>query len=209
MPALVAQVVPPSVDVSALPALSTAAHSDAEGQEMSIGRLEPSTPLMRVQVGETAPGLVDVTTRPIKSTATHSVLGDATQDSPSNWVTGMKGGGSTSLAVHAPAPPVGFVEVTTLPPVSPATHSAADTQDMLRRGLVPSTFVTVHVAAAPSPGSVDVRTFPALSPATHRVGETQETLRMPVVPSALLVAQLPLVVGSVEVRTVPRSSTAT
>src|SRR5262245_71964 len=113
MPALVAQFAPPSVVVSALPALSTVAHSDTEGQAMSTSVLAPSTPMSRVQVGVAASGLLEYTTRPIRSTPTHSVVGVVVHDMPSSCVMGRNGfgGGSTSLIVHAPAPPVGFVEV--------------------------------------------------------------------------------------------------
>src|SRR6202035_5630214 len=85
---------------------------------------------------------------------------------PSTWVT-----------VQAVAPPVGSVEVMTLPTVSVATHRLTVGQltpmRRFRANLPASTGVTVHEEAPPV-GLVDVRTLRApvrslLSTATHRV----------------------------------------
>ena len=66
---------------------------------------------------------------------------------------------STCARLHAPAPPAGLAEVTTLPLSSPATHSVADAHESVSNGCRS----TVLVAHAPGPpaGSVDVITRPA------------------------------------------------
>jgi hypothetical protein len=76
--------------------------------------------------------------------------------------------------LHAAAPPVGFSDVTTLPPSSPATHTEADGHDTLTR-LLPFSWdsgVTVH-AGAPPVGSVEAATNDSPT-ATHKLGDAQE-----------------------------------
>ena len=70
-----------------------------------------------------------------------------------HWVVAV----STCARLHAPAPPAGLAELTTLPLSSPATHSVADAHESVRSGCRS----TVLVAHAPGPpaGSVDVSTL--------------------------------------------------
>jgi hypothetical protein len=68
---------------------------------------------------------------------------------------------STFVTVHAAAPPVGLVEVTTLSRVSTATQRLALAHETLVRfGEEASTDVTVH-ADVPPVGLVAVTTLPA------------------------------------------------
>ncbi len=119
-----------------------------------------------------------------------------------------------SLATfHAVLPPVGFVEVTTLPTASTATHSDADGQDTASRVFVPSIVARVH-AVAPPVGFVELSRCPELSTATHSEIEGQERvrtlLRKPVLGSMLADVQVVLESpGLVEVRTFPALSAAT
>ena len=75
---------------------------------------------------------------------------------------------STEDTVHAAAPPVGLVEVTTLPVPSTATHNVVLGQEIPLTGLLPSTFDTDH-AVAPPVGLTEVTTSPDPSAATHNV----------------------------------------
>ena len=83
---------------------------------------------------------------------------------------------STSLRLHAPAPPLGLVLASTLPEASPATHSDAEGHVIAWMTLgAPSGASTLtgepHV---PLTGSVEVTMEPLASPATHRVVVGQE-----------------------------------
>ena len=80
---------------------------------------------------------------------------------------------STLAFVHAAAPPVGLVDVSTLPWSSTATQSADDGHAMPSK---PRSLIRVIVQAAASPpGAVEVITSPAASMATHNDVEGHET----------------------------------
>src|SRR5450756_1420219 len=83
---------------------------------------------------------------------------------------------STLVTVQAPAPPVGLLEVTTLPAKSTATQRPLLGQDTPRRTLEPSTWVTVQ-AAAPPVGLLEVTTLALPSTATQRPLLGQDTRR--------------------------------
>jgi hypothetical protein len=82
---------------------------------------------------------------------------------------------STEVTVQAAAPPVGLLDVTTLPPLSKATHRPLLGQDTPDIELKKSTWVTVQ-AAAPPVGLLDVTTLPLWSTATQRLLLGQDTL---------------------------------
>jgi hypothetical protein len=94
---------------------------------------------------------------------------------------------------HADAPPVGFVEVSTYPKWSTATHSDGDAHDtsVSSSGSPYSAFSSISTGAdhadAPPVGSVDVSTFPSLSTATHNADTGHEMLWMAFVPSTFTV----------------------
>ena len=81
---------------------------------------------------------------------------------------------STWATVQAAAPPVGLLEVTTLPLRSTATQRPLLGQDTPFRAVPPSTGVTVQ-AAVPPVGLLEVTTLPALSTATQRPLLGQDT----------------------------------
>lgn len=81
---------------------------------------------------------------------------------------------STAVIVHVGDTAPGFVEVTTRPESSIATHRVAVGHDTSGREWVPSTFVTVH-APAPPVGFVEVTTSPTSSTATQSEAEGHET----------------------------------
>ena len=68
--------------------------------------------------------------------------------------------------VHAPAPPVGSVDVTTAPFRSTATHCETDAHETAHTGFPGSMLAFVHVLAPPV-GLVEVRAFPDESTATQ------------------------------------------
>ena len=114
---------------------------------------------------------------------------------------------STAALAHAPAPPVGLVELSTEPPPSTATHSAADGHDTPVSVLVESTVALDHVAAPPS-GLVEVQTLPDSSTATQSDVEGQE---IPLSGFAVMLAtdhRAVAVAGVVVVSTLPIRSTA-
>jgi hypothetical protein len=87
------------------------------------------------------------------SPAKHSVVdGQATAEIPLL--------GSTLAAVQAAAPPVGLVDVTTLPAASPATHSVVDGQETAASCCELSTVAAVQTPAPPV-GLLEATTVPA------------------------------------------------
>jgi hypothetical protein len=80
--------------------------------------------------------------------------------------------GSTFVTVHAPAPPVGSVEVTMLPPPT-ATHSSLDGHDTSVKMF--ATLAALAHAPVPPAGSVEISTSPTLSTATHKPVDGQDT----------------------------------
>jgi hypothetical protein len=82
--------------------------------------------LVLVTTGTTGAAPVAVTTLPPESNATQSEV-DGHETPPLSEAGESIGPG----ALHAPAPPVGFVEVTTFPWASTATHSDVDEQETL------------------------------------------------------------------------------
>lgn len=83
---------------------------------------------------------------------------------------------------HEDAPPVGLVELSTLPAWSPATHRVADGHEIAQMRMFASTSLRLH-AAVPPAGSLEVRIPPLPSDATHAVLEAQETPHRGLVPS--------------------------
>jgi len=153
-----------SVDVSTLPASSTATQRDADGHEIPLSALAPDARWKKTHAEVPPVGSLDVAMLPPEVPTHHDVVGQDTLKSP------------TVAAVQALAPPVGSVEVRTSPALSPTTHSVTDGQAMLLQyqSEPGATLVVVHVPAPPV-GSVDVSTLPALSAATHSVTDGQET----------------------------------
>jgi hypothetical protein len=89
---------------------------------------------------------------------------------------------STFVTLQALPPPVGFVELTTFPALSTATHSDVEGHDTPLSApghcavevQLGSTEVTVHALVSPV-GSVEVSTLPAVSTATHNDCDGHET----------------------------------
>ena len=79
---------------------------------------------------------------------------------------------STLLTDQAEAPPVGLVEVTSLPSWSAATQRF-EMHETLVIQFSPSTLAATHEETPPV-GLVEVKTLPNESVATHRVVEWQE-----------------------------------
>jgi hypothetical protein len=118
------------------------------------------------------------------------------------------------VSVHAELPPVGFVEVTTSPAPSTATHNDADGHDTAVNPFRPTPEVTAH-ADAPPVGFVEVTTSPPepASPenpptATHNEALGHETSTNDRSTEAADHSEAPPA-GFVEVSTFPRSSAAT
>src|ERR1039458_177598 len=108
---------------------------------------------------------------------------------------------STWVSVHADAPPVGSVEVRTLPPLSNATHSERDghATPSMRGALGSATVVLIH-ADRPAPGFVEVNTV-EFATATQNDGDGHDTawrVNGPFTPARLQALAPP--VGLVEVR---------
>jgi hypothetical protein len=108
---------------------------------------------------------------------------------------------------QAEAPPVGLLEVTTLPTLSTATHSDELAHEIASSLFPGSTWVTFQ-AAVPPVGSLEVTTSPDPSPATHSVADGHDTVvrSAPSIGSAVH-AYCPAV-GSVEVSRIPPLTTA-
>lgn len=114
-----------------------------------------------------------------------------------------------SVVVHAPAPPVGSVEVTTLPSELTAAQSSAEGQDTPSKPSRPLRLVVVQ-APMPLAGSTEVRTLPASSTAAQNSVDAQDTPVSWLGLSTGAVDHMPAPpAGSVEVSTLPSSSTAT
>ena len=115
-------------------------------------------------------GSVEASALPAASTATHSPVEGhetpRTNTGPALSVLFCVVLGSTWATTHAAAPPVGSVEVITLPAASTATHRVVDGHETLVISIALSTSAAAH-ARGPPAGSVDQRTCPARSTATH------------------------------------------
>ena len=148
----------------------------------------------------------------------------ATQSAAEGQATAVSGVlPSTLLTVQAPAPPVGFVEVITFPPLSTPTHSEFDAHETATTTLVvPSTPTTSFHAPVPAVGLVETKTSASNIPvflfwtwrlpdATQSDGDGQETVLGPPAPSVMLAElQAPAPpVGSVAVTISPPPSSAT
>ena len=143
------------VDTRTLPALSTAAHSEAVGQATAVTPLEPSTCIGSHDDGVLV-GFVDTRTLPASSTATHNEADG--HESPFSWRPGPMFSG-----VHIEF--VGAVLEKTLGASSTAKHSAADGQESAVRWLERSVdTVPLHGAFN---GAVIEKTLVPLSTATH------------------------------------------
>jgi hypothetical protein len=81
---------------------------------------------------------------------------------------------STRVTVHADPGPVGFVDVTTFPAWSVATHRVVVGQEIAKDPVPPMLVGPAHADAGPV-GFVDVNTRPKLSRLTHNVVEGHET----------------------------------
>jgi hypothetical protein len=106
-----------SDEVSTLPALSTATHNDLDGHDTLVRAAEPLSTCATVHALDPPVGLAEVRTFPARSTATHSETDGHETPVREGWSTNPSAGpfGSTGATVHAEAPPVGSVAVTTLP----------------------------------------------------------------------------------------------
>ena len=137
----------------ALPATSTATHSDADGHETAEIRVLPST-LAVLHAGAPPAGLVDVNTSPAPSRATHN-------DTDGHATCKPTGDAPAANPVHAAAPPVGLADANTFAPPAP-THSDTDGQARSdspapnAEGVIGE---TVQADASPD-GMLEVATFP-------------------------------------------------
>jgi len=166
----------------ALPASSTATHSEALAQE-TARRCALASIFAEPRAAQPKPGSVLVSTFPAASTATHSEL--VGQDTPvSARPSSIEAGGS-----QATAPPLGLVLTSARPPASTATHRAAEAQDTEVSG-VASIDPTLQ-DGADAVGLVLVRTLPAPSTATQSASEGHEmALGAPETSMALTADQL-------------------
>jgi hypothetical protein len=114
-----------SADAIALPEMSPATHSWAEGQEMEIIPVPASTDVT-AQSEATPVGLLEVATRPPQSAATQNV-DDGQEIDEKTEMPGIP------TSVQVPAPPDGFV-VFQMWLFSTATHSATEGHEMARIG---------------------------------------------------------------------------
>src|SRR5207247_2433441 len=107
-------------------------------------------------------GSVDMRTLPVlKSTATQKLsVGQDTPDKPP--------APATLVTVHAAAPPVGLLEVTTVPPLPTATHSRTLGHETPFRLDAPIRLLSVHAVSLPV-GFVEVITLPARFTPAHSV----------------------------------------
>jgi hypothetical protein len=113
---------------------------------------------------------------------------------------------STVVAVQAPDPPVGWLDVTTSPPPT-ATQRALLGHDTPS---VPPPCTKANVQVAASVGLLEVNTLPLPSTATQKLLLGQDTPARPVDPSTAVSFQADgPAVGLVEVTTWPTASTAT
>jgi hypothetical protein len=112
------------------------------GQDTARSKLEPraeaSKRWVTFQAAAPPVGLLEVTTPPFVSTATQRpLLGHempfSEQGAPLVAVGAQPAGPYTCVTFQAAAPPVGFLEVTTLPPPSTATQKLLLGQDTLER----------------------------------------------------------------------------
>ena len=90
------------------------------------------------------------------------------------WLYGLEDCWPFFVTFQAATPPVGLVEVTTLPKLSTATHRLLLGQDTPVRKLEPSTCASFQ-AVAPPIGLVEVTTLPLVSTATQRTLLGQDT----------------------------------
>lgn len=133
--------------------LSVATQNNALGQEMAV-RAPVAGSSVTVQVPGPPLGLADARTRPEAlrlalepPTATHRC--SSGHEMPATIIRP-----SIPLTVHAPAPPVGCVDVMTLPFWSTATQSDGSAQETPLTAVDGSTGMTVH-ADVPPAGFVD------------------------------------------------------
>jgi hypothetical protein len=202
-----------SVDVTALPDMSTAVHNDVEGHDTDVSKL-PGSAVATVQL-ELASGARELSTFPSPSTAAQNVAeghdtapGRAPPDprpvSSTRWILQVDGS-------------VGCVDVKTFPAWSTATHQL-DGHAKPAGPFEPSICSTVH-ALAPPVGSVDLAAFPMLSTARQNDAEGHDTANRPERPgipgpngtysTELTVHADAPPAGSLEVTTFPTWSTAT
>src|SRR5664280_799062 len=118
---------PGSVLVRTLPEASTAAHSDAVGQETPFSAVWPSIAARGVQASAPSAGAGLVTAPPSPSTAAQGPPGTH-EIASSDWP------GSTGPSPQAGTGAVGSVLVMTLPPRSTATHSASEGHEIALGG---------------------------------------------------------------------------
>jgi hypothetical protein len=110
---------------------------------------------------------------------------------------------STFADDHAPAPPVGFVDVSTFPLWSTATQSDTEGHETPKMPFTPSTLVYGQ-ADLPPVGLVEDSISPKLSPAMHSDAEGHETLNSTIeVPIVAVLHALAPPVGLIEVTMSP------
>jgi hypothetical protein len=155
------------VEVRTFPASSTAAHSDADGHEMSssVGWaplvVTSLSIRLAVQPEGPTPGSVEVTALPAPSTATHSDA-DGHDTDASDWP------GSTVAAVHVVAFR-GLVEVSTRASPSTAAQNRAEGHDTAPGPPLAELSTARIVQLDGVVGWFEVRTLPAVSTATHQL----------------------------------------
>lgn len=162
-----------------------------------------------------AKGSVEVKMRPSRPTSAQSEVEaqEAPKSAfrggcPSRSSVGENGTGFSEL--QEPGPPLGSVEVRTLPLLSTTTQRSAVGHEASVICTEPPESASCHDAAGPS-GSVEVRTLPVRFPATQSSEETQSTPSRspdpPGVPTWRQAEAPP--VGSVETKIRPSRATAT
>lgn len=142
---------PGFVETNTRPASSSAAHNEAEGQEIPVSGWPWST-LSLAQVDPPPVGLLELSTSPASSTAKH-------RDADAHDTAVRLGGVEEGLAPGTvPVEPELVVspKVSTVPSKPTATHSAVDVHDTPASGRS----VAPPPVQAPSAGSVDVTILP-------------------------------------------------
>src|SRR5271166_6748474 len=160
-----------SDELRTLPRLSTAKHSEAEGQERpNSERVRPTGASVHAEPPPAAS--VVVSSDPELTEATHKPV--ELHETPAN----LAGATGVLVTLHADAPPEGLVEVTTWPFWSTATHMTVVHERLRNPPLNVGPGATDH-AAVPPVGFEEVTMLASPSSATHEVVDGHETVCRP------------------------------
>src|SRR5919197_4710423 len=193
-------------------ATSATTQSVVPEQEMEGSQASWSTRFALQAVGPPS-GLVATSTLPPPSTAAQKVVvGHETslREQGASWISpgAHPTGPSICVTFQAAAPPVGFADVTTLPPKVTPTQRLTDGHDTRLRPPAPDGWITLHDAAGPR-GVVEVATLPVVSTTTQRSVLGHDAPERYCIPSCVRVQAFPPPLGSEVAMTCPLLSIAT